>query len=271
MTKHALKGIPETLLIALWARAAATMEKDAIICDDKAVEMVSQIDYDFSRFETTGRLTKLGVSIRTMLFDEALSAFLKRHPDAVIINFGSGLDTRHARMNCRDNLWYEIDLPEAIELRRHFFSESDHYRFIAQSMFDLSWMEAVKMREEPVIFIAEGLFMYFTEEELKPFFCQLAKAFTGAEMLLETIGTFLVGKSKHHETVKKIDSTTEFKWGLKNGRAITSWHPDINYIEEWNYFDYFRNRWGLFGAVARLPFFRPRLSSRIIHLRFNNG
>ena len=47
MERQVLTGIPETLLIALWARAAATKEKDAIICDEKAVEMVSLIDYDF--------------------------------------------------------------------------------------------------------------------------------------------------------------------------------------------------------------------------------
>ncbi len=50
MCSHKLKGIPETLLIALWARAAATREPEPIIRDDEAVEMVSRIDYDFSRF-----------------------------------------------------------------------------------------------------------------------------------------------------------------------------------------------------------------------------
>jgi len=50
-TETALKGIPETMLIPLWARATETQREDAIIRDPKAVEMVGRIPYDFSRFE----------------------------------------------------------------------------------------------------------------------------------------------------------------------------------------------------------------------------
>ena len=53
MANQNLKGIPETLLIAVWARAAATQDENPIIQDHKAVEMISQIDYDFSRFESS--------------------------------------------------------------------------------------------------------------------------------------------------------------------------------------------------------------------------
>lgn len=265
-----LTGIPETLLIALWARAAATQEAEPIIRDEKAVEMVLKIDYDFSRFESSNRFTKLGVAVRTMLLDNGLSAFLQTHPDAVVINFGAGLDTRHARMECKNVDWYEIDMPESIELRRQFFSETDRYHFIPQSMFDLSWIDGVKPDGLPVIFLAEGLFMYFSEEELKPFFCELAQRFPKSEMLFEMLAPFMVGKSQHHETLKKIDSQAEFKWGLRDSRDMESWHPAIRFIEEWNYYNYHRNRWGLFGTIARLPFFRPRLSCRIVHLRFDD-
>jgi methyltransferase (TIGR00027 family) len=268
MTQHALSGIPETLLIALWARAAATRERDPIIRDDKAVEMVSRIDYDFSRFETSSRLTKLGVAVRTMILDRELAVLLAQHPGAVVVNFGAGLDTRHARMRCENTDWYEIDLPESIELRRRFFRETECCHFIPQSIFDLSWIDAVKHEDRPVIFLAEGLFMYFAEEELKPLFTALAERFPGSEMLFEMLCPFMVGKSKHHETVKKIDSAAEFKWGLKNTRDMESWHPGIRFIEEWNYYDCHRKRWGLFGTIARLPFIRPHMACRIVRLRF---
>lgn len=266
-----LTGIPETLLIALWARAAATQEAEPIIQDPKAVEMVSRIDYDFSRFEASNRFTKLGVAVRTMILDRELAALLKRYPGAVVVNFGAGLDTRHARMQCHDTDWYEIDVPESIELRRQFFSESDRYHFVAYSMFDLSWIDNVKTCGRPVIFLAEGLFMYFEEEKLRPFFRELVLHFPGSEMLFEMLAPFMVGKSRHHETVKKIDSAAEFKWGLKYSRDIETWHPSIRFIEEWNYYDYYRSRWSLLGALGRLPFFRTRLGCRIVHLNFGKA
>ena len=267
MRNHKLTGIPETLLIALWARAAATKENNPIICDEKAVEMVSQIAYDFSRFGNA-RLTRLGVAVRTILLDQALAACLEKHPDAVVVNFGAGLDTRHARMNCNHNDWYEIDVPESIALRRKFFTETDRYHFIAQSIFDLSWVDKIKSNGRQILFLAEGLFMYFQEEELKSFFHELAERFPRSEMLFEMLAPFAVGKSKHHETVKKMDGTAEFKWSLKDGREMESWHPGIRFVEEWNYFDYHKKRWGLFGTVARLPFIRPRMACRIVRLRF---
>lgn len=268
MAHYSLAGIPETLLIALWARAAATQDKEPVIRDEKAVEMVSQIDYDFSRFERS-RLTKLGVAVRTMLLDNALSVFLRKYPDAVVINFGAGLDTRHARLRCNTVEWYEIDVPESIELRRRFFTETGSYHFIAQSMFDLTWIDKVKPGGRPVIFLAEGLFMYFAEKELKPFFRAVAERLPGSEMLFEMLAPFMVGRSKHHETVKKIDSAAEFKWGLKDSREMQSWHPAIRFVEQWNYYDYYKSRWGVLGFFGRMPFLQARLGCRIVHLRFD--
>ncbi len=263
-----LTGIPETLLIALWARAAATQESEPMIRDDKAVEMVSRIDQDFSRFEASNRFTRLGVAVRTLLLDNGLSALLKSHPDAIVVVFGAGLDTRHTRMSCRNTDWYEIDVPESIALRRRFFSETDHYHFVAQSMFDLSWIDAVQPAGRPVIFLAEGLFMCFLEKELKPFFRAVVERFPGSEMLFEMLAPFMVGKSRHHETVKKMDTPAEFKWGLKHSREMESWYPAIRFVEEWNYYDDYKSRWGVLRFFGRVPFFRPRLECRIVHLRF---
>ncbi len=48
--QHNLNGVPETLLIPLWARATETQMPKPIIRDDKAIAMMAQIDYDFSKF-----------------------------------------------------------------------------------------------------------------------------------------------------------------------------------------------------------------------------
>lgn len=264
--KEKLYGVPETLLIPLWARAAETRERQPIIRDEKAAEILSGIDYDFSRFNRSN-LTQVGVSIRTMILDRALSAFLKQHQGSIVINLGAGLDTRCRRLQWDQADWYDLDLPETIALRRRFFTETQRHRFITGSMFDLSWMDRISVSDRPVIIIAEGLFMYFTEAELKPFFQVLADRYPGGELLFEMIDPLIVGRSKHHETVRKIDSKVEFKWGVKDSRILKTWHSGIEIVEEWNYFDYFKKRWKWFGYLARLPFIR--LSNRIVHLRFS--
>lgn len=265
-----LQGIPETLLIPLWARAQETRQSDPVIRDESAVEMVSWIDYDFEKFRKSW-LTQLGVSVRTMLLDNATRKFLENNPNAVVVNLGAGLDTRHERLEIHRPVdWYDLDVREAMELRKQFFTATEHSHFLENSVLDFSWQDKIDCQGRPVLFIAEGLLMYFTEQELKPLFEQLAERFPGAEMLLEILAPFLVGKSRHHDSLSKVSVPAEFRWGLKNSLDLETWHPQIRFIQEWNYYDYHKARWKWFGKIARLPIIKDRLSNRIVHLRFSS-
>ena len=46
----ALSGVPETMLQTVYARARETQTRSALR-DDKAVELVNRLDYDFARAE----------------------------------------------------------------------------------------------------------------------------------------------------------------------------------------------------------------------------
>jgi O-methyltransferase involved in polyketide biosynthesis len=264
-----LTGIPETLLIPLWARATETNRSNPIVHDEKAVEMVSLIDYDFSKFNKA-RLSQLGVAVRTMLLDQAAQAFLSQHPDACVINLGAGLDTRYARLRHENAIWYELDLPESLELRRRFFDENARYHFLGKSVFDDQWLKEVETNGRAVLLIAEGLFVYFAEQELRPLLARLAERFGGGHMLVEVQGPGIVGKSKKHDALGKMDDAPEFKWGTADSRDITHWHPNITLVEEWRFFDYHLDRAGWLGWLMRLSFMRRKYEPRIAHLQFIN-
>ncbi len=266
--KEDLQGVPATMLIPLWARAAETRCASPIIRDEKAVEMVAGMDYDFSVFEDS-KLTQLGVAVRTKLLDDGVRAFTARNPGGVVVNLGSGLDTRFERLRDADiAFWCDLDVPEGLDIRRGFFSEGDKNGFIAGSAFDTSWIDEIDVRDRPLLIIAEGLLMYFEEAEVKRFFITLAERLPGAEMLFEMLAPFLVGRSAMHETVSKLGDPVEFKWGLGNTRSMASWSEGIEFIEEWDYYDTAKPRWGWFGRLGRFPLVRPKLSNRIVHLRF---
>ncbi|MEO0376853.1 MAG: class I SAM-dependent methyltransferase, partial [Cyanobacteria bacterium P01_A01_bin.17] len=92
-----LKGVPETLLITLYARAAESQKSEPILQDPKAVEIAHQLDYDFSKFEP-GWSSQLGCVIRAGHIDRIVQVFIKAHPEAVVINLGAGLCTRYSRL-----------------------------------------------------------------------------------------------------------------------------------------------------------------------------
>lgn len=265
-----LSGVPETMLLPLWFKAAESRHANPIIKDTKAVSIVADIDYDFSKFKNAWK-SQVGVGVRTMLFDKAVNRFLNQNEEAVIINLGAGLDTRYERLDKnRISCWYDLDLPEAIALRRKFFTETSQRKFIAKSMFDFSWIEDIDIENKPVLIIAEGLFMYFHEEQIRTLFDRLVSFFPEAEVLLETLTPFLVGKSKQHDCVKHIKSNTEFYWGISNPRELEGWNRRLIYMGDWVYSDYHRGRWKWIGLLTRIPALRRKFACRLVHMKVNN-
>lgn len=257
--KHYLEGITETLLIPLWARAMETKLENPIIRDEKAMEMMEQIDYDFEKFEHK-RMPQVSIAIRTELLDNATKDFLQRHPDCYIINLGCGLDTRFSRLDNGRIHWYDLDLPEPIRIRKRFFNETQRYRMIARSVFDYTWIHEVKT-DRPVLFIAEGLLMYFKEDEVGNLMNKLVNEFTGAEMLCEVTTPLLV--ERHKKQAPSFQGNVPFLWGIKSGKEMGKFNPRIKFITEWNYFDYHKDR----RRKAKIALNREN-SGRIVHLKF---
>jgi O-methyltransferase involved in polyketide biosynthesis len=89
-------------------------------------------------------------------FDRFAQDFLGRHPDAVVIHIGCGLDTRFERVSSDlpDNgqvEWYDLDLPDVIDLRRALIGgEGGRYHLLAGSVLDDDWLEAVEPHPAPL-------------------------------------------------------------------------------------------------------------------------
>jgi O-methyltransferase involved in polyketide biosynthesis len=63
-------------------------------------------------------------------------------------------------------LWFGVDVPAVIELRRQVYQEHDRYRMIGPSVTAPGWLDAIPT-DRPVLVIAEGLFPYLTEGEVR--------------------------------------------------------------------------------------------------------
>lgn len=136
MIENKLKDVPETMLITLWAKAQECKRADALLRDDKATEIISRLDYDFSRFDKA-KFSQVAVCLRASLIDAEVRVYLGKHPDAVVVQLGAGLDARYERLRPMGvTHWYDLDLEEAIALRRQLLSETERNTYIVSSMFD---------------------------------------------------------------------------------------------------------------------------------------
>ncbi len=258
----------KVLLAPLWVKAKESLREDSIINDPKAAEILSTLDYHPSDFRSSW-LTQLGVSVRTMLFDNAVRDFTKRHPFPIIVNLGAGLDTRFVRLK-KEKIghWYDLDLPQIIKLRNSFFEEGPNNSFLSGSVLNTNWIDAIEQHSRPVLIIAEGLFMYFQEQEVRTLFIELAERFPGAELLFDVLAPLAVAKNNHLLTEKKKNAVT-LQWSLESSRKLETWHSHIRVIREWNDCDYHQKRWKWFGKLGRSLLIRSKISNRVIRVRFN--
>jgi O-methyltransferase involved in polyketide biosynthesis len=259
-----LNGVAETLLITLYARAVESQRPDALLKDEKAVALVKQMDCDFSRFKLHGH-DEVAVILRMREFDHHVRQFLTRNPQAVVVHIGCGLDTRFERVDNGKVEWFDLDLPDVIELRKTLIGgEKPRYHLLSGSAFDKLWLDAlIDYHQRPFLFLAEGVLPYFETAQVKSLLLTLRDHFPGAELVCDAHTPFVIWADNLQLAFAKINA--RLRWGLKHGKDVESWGAGIMLLEEWFYFDRPEPR---LGASRWMRFF-PALSKStgIFHYR----
>ena len=263
-----LKNIAETLLYPLISRYVETKKENGVIKDPKSVEIIEALDYDVKSTKLFP-ISQLGACLRTIIFDEAVLDFIKENPDGVIVNLGCGLDTRFPRVDNDQTTWFDLDLPETIEIRKNFFTETSRHKFIAKSVLDPSWADKVP-KNKKLLILMEGLSFYFTEQENRKVIEIIRKNFSDAEFYMEAFDPFFITLCSYMKGKDPLDksATSLMKWGIKCGREIEAWQQGIRYIGEEAVVDRGRERFCLFNRIMFLLIPVMRKMTKIIHLKF---
>jgi len=222
-----LGAVPETLLVPLFARAVESRRKRPILKDPRAVEMVESIDWDFERFNQ--RVRVMACTMRTAMFDEWVKAFLRSHPEATVVEIGCGLNTRFERLDNGRLHWFDLDLPDVIELRRRFFTDSERRTTLAASVLDADWMAAVRQSPGPYFFVAETVFVYLKEQEVKAALAQIARNFPGVNIAFDTCGRRAVDGGNRDFVRRKL--AARFAWVCEDPREIENWNIGLRLVE----------------------------------------
>src|SRR5512143_2121774 len=117
-TKPNLSDVAETLLITLYIRAVESQRPDALMKDERAEALVRQLDQESLRktLALTDDFTRALMILKSREFDRFAQDFLLHYLDAVVVHIGCGLDTRFERLNNGRVEWYDLDLPDVMEL-----------------------------------------------------------------------------------------------------------------------------------------------------------
>lgn len=254
-----ITGVQETMLQTLYARAKESEKEQHCIYDEKAIEIVKRLDYDFSMAEKDSAMSS-GVIARTVVLDRLVQEYLTSHQNTVVINIACGLDTRCYRMKGKYSRWYNIDLPGTMRIRERFFEEEDTIYQIARSAMDESWADEIVYHNEPVLVIIEGLTMYLSEKDVKEIFAIIEKRFKKPTVFMEAMSPMVVKMVKE----KSIEgSQAKFTWGIKNGKKLEQLIPHFHNKEDVSLVEGMKVFMPIYRVIGKLPFVR-NISNKII-------
>ena len=241
-----LGPVQQTMLLPLWGRAVETQKANPMLVDNAAVEIVEKINYDFSLIsKNTSPLSQLSWIARSIYIDKAVKDFLTRYPKATIVNIGCGMDTTFERVDNGLLRWYDLDLPDSIELRKKFIKETDRRKFIVSSFLDFDWFKQLAVNDN-VFFIAAGVLYYFEEAQIKNSFLQLADNFSGSEIIFDASSRRGIAVA-NKRVIKSsgMDESSYLKWGIDRASEILKWDNRIELKEDYLMFKYFKGSFPL--------------------------
>jgi len=255
------EGIPESMLHALYARAKESGRQDHHIYDEKAMELVERMDYDFS---AAGQEIVMGrgVLARTILLDRMVSEYIERYPDASVVSMACGMDTRFYRVDNGRIRWYDLDLPVTIEARDRLLGAQERVLRIAESAMEDTWPEKVDTKG-PVLIVAEGLSMYLDRQGVQKIFKIIRTHFTQAEVFLEAASPYTV-KNAVENTGE--GSRPKYTWGVKNGRQLQKMLTGFRAVKSVSLMEGLKEMYPAYHIIRLFPPMR-NISNKIIVLR----
>ena len=238
VVKVELGAVQETLFIPLAARARETRRRRPVLRDPKAAEILVSVDFDAEKY---GRGWGGGVTVlRTAIFDCWVRNFLAGHPGGMVVEIGTGLNSRFDRTDNGQVHWIDLDLPDTIELRRRFFDDSGRRRMVAASVLDQDWLPVVRDSPGPYFFVAEGVLVYL--DQAVQVIARIAGAFPGALIAFDTYSQRML--DQQHRLAAKKNMDARWAWSCDNPSTLTSLGLEV--VRE--------------AAVTRPP---PQLRSRL--------
>ncbi|MEI5664166.1 class I SAM-dependent methyltransferase [Bosea sp. CCNWLW174] len=230
----ALTREKETLLITLWAKAGESLLPDSLLKDRFAAEAATHIDYDFARLKVNRDLM-VGLAMRAHALDGWTRDFLGRHPEALVLHLGCGLDSRVFRIDPPAGVdWYDIDYPDVIALRQKLYPARDGYHLIGSSVTEPGWIAGLP-RDRPTMIVAEGLLLYLPEEEVPLLLERLVQRSPSGEIVFDAYSPFGLKLIAMQPSIKATGAALH--WSLDDPCELERQVPGLELVTEMTAYD----------------------------------
>ena len=222
--------LEDSLFLTLYARALDNRRSHPILGDATADEIVRATDYDYGQLRVDTNLI-LSASLRAKKLDQVASEFLARHPDAVGLDLGAGLDTRFERLAPPATVdWYDLDFPTAAAARKNLIPERPNVHVIGADVRDPDWLDAIP-GGRPAVIVADGMMAFLSQDELVSLWNRLVSHFPSGEIVFNSYTRFAIWIAQHARGTKSVADLVKFP-GMDDPRAPEGWNPRLQLVRE---------------------------------------
>ena len=270
-TLPAFTPLEDSLWLTLYARVLDNRRPHPILADAMADQIVHKADYDFGQLHIDTNLI-LNVALRAKKLDQVASEFLARHPDAVGLDLGAGLDTRVFRLAPPSTVdWYDVDFPAVAAARQRLLPERPNAHVIGADVTEKDWLDAIPTGR-PAIIAADGLMGFLTQDELVSLWNRLISHVPSGELVFNSYTRFAIWVARHARGTKSVAELVKFP-GMDDPRAPEGWNPKLQLVREILLsrepeVDQFPPVWRQYYRLAAHSTAWSRMGTIVLHYRF---
>jgi O-methyltransferase involved in polyketide biosynthesis len=237
ITLPAFTPAQESLFLTLVGRALDSRLPRPFLGDAMADEIITAVGYNLAKFPALNmkildpKSRVFDIAVRAKRIDELVRGFVVRHPDAVVLDLGAGLDSRMFRVDPPQTVdWYDIDFPEVIALRPQLLPQPANVHNIGTDLADPNWLDNVATGR-PTVIVADGLVAFLTQDDFISLLNRLISHLPSGELAFNLYTTSAIWALKHTPGMAAIAGGV-INPGFNDPRQPESWVGGLRLVEE---------------------------------------
>lgn len=264
-------GVRVTALVELYARWLDARDRHPILADPWADRVVRRLGFDHSEFKKMGP-ARFAVGVRSRQMDDWIREYLAAHRDAVVLDLGSGFDSRVFRIDPPPgHHWYDLDFPDVIAIRDRLYPRRDDHTSIGASVLDTGWLEQLP-DDRPVIVVADGFLGFLSEDEVRQVFRRIVDHFPEGQMVFNTYAELIKRRARKKPVPLFKKYGIAIDWTLEVPEDVEKLEGRLHYVDEKSQVDtpllrdsalYYRLMCAVIRAVPSWKY-----SGRVLRYRF---